>query len=112
MRRAGRKCLGERASLDEGKALNEKCGLQGEPLKADSKLTMLDLLTEYQSKVAPRAPSQHAARLHEHKHYISRISAARGLTAGAPTACCWCFSCQPTLLHLHQPLAIAFSFSA
>ena len=80
--RGRRKSLGARPSLDEGKALNPNFELQRS--LSESKLTLLDLLAEHQSKAAPRAPSQRAARPYEHTHYIARISAARGLTAGTP----------------------------
>ena len=84
--RGRRKSLAARPSLDEGKALNPNFELQRS--LSESKLTLLDLLAEHQSKAAPRAPSQRAARPYEHKHYIARISAARGLTAGTPASCC------------------------
>ena len=84
--RGRRKSLGARASLDETKSLNGgKFELQRS--LSESKLTLLDLLAEHQSKAAPRAPNQPAARPYEHTHYIARISAARGLTAGM--LCTW-----------------------
>ena len=84
--RGRRKSLAARPSLDEGKALNPNFELQRS--LSESKLTLLDLLAEHQAKAAPRAPSQRAARPYEHKHYIARVSAARGLTAGMPLSCC------------------------
>ena len=97
--RGRRKSLAARPSLDEGKALNPNFELQRS--LSESKLTLLDLLAEHQAKAAPRAPSQRAARPYEHTHYIARVSAARGLTAGMPTSCCW-HSYHCLLFHYQQ----------